>query len=380
MDGEPVAAGVGDRVHRGHLVLVDPRAKLGHLLQLVSSGIIEVVAPRLTVAAGPDHEFVLVVVLAVDPEIVALEFGRELVVELLGLGIEDAALFLPAGPGDHGEHFALLAVAEPAHVVVGVLVDQPGLLLAGQVPFHHGILVAAVQVVAHIQVGIVEGEEHGVPAVLEAGAHVLREGLLLRGAVVVHLIDPIGLRGHADDAVVVRDPALEVVPAVVVQRLQLAAGDVAQVGVEYLRVALVHLDEDHGLHPWHVVQPVQCAGAHAALRGQRLHVAAVDAGAEYDEVLVAIDVAAVHHAITLPEVAADVAHRIARHLHGLICAHLLHEDVHAVLPRRAVAHVLAVRADLEARLLRVPEEVLHVDPWRRGGGGWLVAAGGEQGC
>ena len=183
----------------------------------------------------------------------------------------------------------------------------------------------------------------------------------------------------------VGDPALEIVPAVVIERLQFARGHVAQVGVEDLRVALVHLDDDVLLHARHAVEIVQGAGAHALLGGEGLGGGAVDAGAEHDEVLVAVDVAAVYDAFALPEVAADVTDGVMGHLGGGAVADLLHKEVHPVLPRRPVAEVLAVRADAEAGLLGVLEEVPHGDGGGRGhrgvghGGAVTSTAGAEQG-
>ncbi|MFN9944863.1 MAG: hypothetical protein ACK56I_35895, partial [bacterium] len=81
--------------------------------------------------------------------------------------------------------------------------------------------------------------------------------------------------------------------------------------------------------------------------------------------------------------AADVTHGILGDLGGGGVADPLHEDVHAALPRCPVAEILSVRADAEASLLGVLEEIAHRD-----GGRWCIrrwhvlrsaSTGAEQG-
>jgi hypothetical protein len=87
--------------------------------------------------------------------------------------------------------------------------------------------------------------------------------------------------------------------------------------------------------PGNVVQVVHHAGAHAFFRRKGLHILAVHAGAEDDQVLIAIDVAGVEQPVAFPEVAAHVADGVVRYLHGISSTNRLHEDVHAVRARGA---------------------------------------------
>ena len=366
MDGEAITAGVSNGFHRSHLARIDPRALFRQFLQVVGGAVVAVVGPWVTVAAGPHQELGLGIILSIYPVFQVFEFRSEFAVHGFGLLVQEHPLALRAGPRGHGEHLALLAVADALHVVVLVVGDHLDLFLAREVPLHDGALIAAVQVVVHVKVGVVEGEHLRCPLVLEAGGHVKGERLLLVGAIVDVGVHAIGLRGHADHAVVVGDPAFEVLLAVVVHGLALTGHDVHQVGVEHLRIALVHLHHHALFHARHLIQVVHHPGAHPFLRCKGLHVLAIDAGAEHDEILVAIDVAAVKDAVTFPEVTTHVANGVCRHLHGGAVTHLLHEDVHAVLPRGPVADVLAIGTDAETSLFRVLEEVFHGDGRRRG--------------
>ncbi len=363
--GQPIAALVTDRLHFRQVIFLQPRIYGGHLLGLARCRVIVEVFTGHAVVSLPYHELVLVVVLAIDPVFVALHLSAQLVIHRLGLRVQDLALALFPGPGDHGEHVPLAAIVQTVNVKIRVGIDLLHFFFTVDVPFHDGTFVAPVQVAAGVDVLIVEGEEQGVEAVLEASAHDLLERIFLRGAVKHHLVRAIRFRCNADGAGVVRYPVLKIL-LVVVKRLGRAGLDVHQIGVEHLRIALVHL-QDHALfHPRYVVQVVHHAGPHAFFRRNGLHVLAVHAGAEDDHVLVAIDVAGIEQPVTFPEVAAHVTDGVVRHLHGVASRYGLDKDVHASVPRCAIAEVVAVRADAETGLFRVPEEVLHRD-----GGRWL---------
>ena len=131
--------------------------------------------------------------------------------------------------------------------------------------------------------------------------------------------------------------------------------EIDPVDVEDLRVALVHRDQHFVVI---VITIVDDRGLHLLERREVDEVFPVGIDRHHVEIFVALEILQVDDTVrSLPEISRNVALGLAGDAHGLAAGARPHEHVHAVLIRLHERNAVAVRRDLEAGPLRVPEEV-----------------------
>ena len=242
--GQSVAAGIGNRVHGAHILFFDPWRYVGHLGKLVFLYVIKVVGSVCAVVAGIDQADILVLALAGGTDVIARELGFQFLTYLFFFLVEIVAdHVLVSFTGYCCQPVLLFGVAEARDVVLVVHVQN--LLLFAGFRIHQdqcGLVASDVgQCVDHLVVGRKDGEAGGF---LEVGGQYRLERLVFRFTVQYLGVDTVYYgAGYTQLSVVVGHPSLYVA-RVLGQQSQFSCIQVQAVRVEYLRVTLVHADDN----------------------------------------------------------------------------------------------------------------------------------------
>ena len=358
-----------DRLHPGHLVLLEPRSEVGQLFEAFFPRVVEPVGSEFPVAVRYDEPSRFVLAPVDDGNLLVRQPGFEVFLQVLPLVVEKGDIHLVRHVGHARQDLPLLRPEQPAHVDVGVFEDelaQPGGL---RVVFVDRELVA-IQVRRDEELRVVEREEKRVQAVPEVRRQNGRERRRFRFPVEKARVHAVGRQGDPQSARVIGHPPRDVA-RIFRDHGHFSGVDVQPVHVEHAVVPLVQADE----HFVRVVLKIVDDGRADARKGrQLLEIRAVRVDREDVVVLIpGVVLEKDDAAVAGPEESGDIPIGRRRQSQFGVRADRSDEDVHASFPGLEIGETRSVGREPEHGRFGVAEEVLHRNEPRRG-----PRAGGQE--
>ena len=340
MNRQAIAALVFDRLHRGELVLRQPRRDLCQLGQAAGFRVKEIARAGRAIVARHDNELVFRLVVRHDFDFIAGQLFRQRFVHRLGLRIEKFPFRFPGRESGEGNDLAFLRISERVDIDVRVLVNLLQFLAVGWINRHDGCLVPT-DVRHRVEILVVEGVELRVELLAKIGRqHFLERRFLVRPGEKTG-VHSVRLRRRPDDASMVGDPIAHFA-RILRHHLHLTGLHIDSVGVENLRVALVQRDQHVGFG--HVLEIIDDVAPHLRERRQVFHLAAFQVHAFEVKIFVALVVHRVDEEfVSFPGVAANIAVLLTRDAFRFAARRRANKDVHARFPRLEKGKRLTVR-------------------------------------